>query len=84
MPKPDDVRTFTGRDWSAIANDKERYWRAWKLEHGAAGGIRVAETLRAHARKARPDWPSESERREDLETHLRVIEVIRRARPHGH
>jgi len=84
MRKLDDVRAFAGRDWSAMARDKERYWRDWKLEHGAAGGLEVAEALRVHARAARPDWPSESERREDLETHLRIIEVIRRARPRGH
>ena len=67
-------------DWSAAARAKELYWADWKREHGPAAGIRVADELRRQVLAARPDWPSESEREEDLATHLRMIEVIRRAR----
>jgi len=75
------LREFARRDWSAAARAKELYWADWKREHGPAAGIRVADELRRQVLAARPDWPSESERQEDLATHLRMIEVIRRARP---
>ncbi len=78
MSDRDRVRAFLDHDWRAAESHKERYWAEWKTKHGPAAGLRVAEALRAHARSARPDWPSEAERREDLETHLRLIEVIGR------
>jgi len=75
------LREFARRDWGASARAKELYWADWKREHGPAAGIRVAAELRRQVLAARPDWPSESERQEDLATHLRMIEVIRRACP---
>lgn len=73
------VRAFVSRDWRSLSQDKERYWASYKVENGPASGIRIASALRAQVRRARPDWPSAEERREDLDTHLRLIEVIRRA-----
>lgn len=66
------------RDWRSLERGKELYWSAWKVQHGPAAGIRVAEALREQVRRARPDWPSDDERREDLETHLRVLGIIAR------
>jgi hypothetical protein len=67
--------------WAAAGRDKERYWRDHKREHGPAAGIRIADELRRQVLAVRPDWPSEREREEDLATHLRVIEVLRRVPP---
>jgi hypothetical protein len=78
MRDPAAIRAFVERDWASAEADKERYWRDYKREHGAAAGIRVAEELRRQVLAARPGWPSEREREEDLATHLRVIEVLRR------
>lgn len=80
MRDADAVRSFLSRDWAAASEDKERYWAAFKSERGPAAGLRIASALREQVRRARPDWPSESERREDLETHLRLIEVLGRVR----
>jgi hypothetical protein len=70
-------------DWAAAARDKERYFLDYKRQHGPAAGIRMADELRRHVLALRPDWPSEEERAEDMATHLRVIDVLRRvpARP---
>lgn len=73
------LREFARRDWAAAARSKELYWRDWKRQHGPAAGIRVADELRRQVLAARPEWPLEREREEDLATHLRLIEVIRRA-----
>jgi hypothetical protein len=83
MPDPQAVRDFLERDWASAARDKELYWRDYKRTHGPAAGIRVADELRRQVLAARPDWPSERERDEDLATHLRVLEVLRRAPASG-
>jgi hypothetical protein len=79
MRSPRTISTFIELDWAAAARDKERWWRDYKREHGPAAGVRFADELRRQVLAARPDWPSEEEREEDLATHLRVIEVLRRA-----
>jgi hypothetical protein len=77
---PEAFRAFLDRDWSAVARSKERYWRDYKRTHGVAAAVRLADGLRQQVLAARPDWPSAEEREEDLATHLRVIDVIRRVR----
>jgi hypothetical protein len=72
---------FVQRDWTSPARAKARYWRDWKRRHGPAAGIRMADELRRQVLLVRPDWPSPSERREDLATHLRVIDALRRVPP---
>jgi hypothetical protein len=83
MRDPAALREFVRRDWDAAARAKEQYWRDWKREHGPAAGVRIADELRRQILLARPDWPSERERQEDLEMHLRLIEAIRRVPPRG-
>ena len=73
------ARSFVATDWTGLAADKERYWAEWKRQEGPGAGVQMAAALRAQIKRARPDWPSERERREDLETHLRVLEVVARA-----
>lgn len=78
MADPESLRAFIDRDWSAIARSKERYWLDYKRTHGVAAAMRLADGLRQQVLAARPDWPSAEEREEDMATHLRVIDVIRR------
>jgi hypothetical protein len=75
---PEAFRAFLDRDWSAAIRSEERYLRYCKRKYGVAVAFRLADELRQQVRAARPDWPSAEEREEDLATHLRVIDVIRR------
>lgn len=79
MRDPEAARAFVETRWASAARDKAAYWRDWKRRSGPAAGIRIADELRRQVLAARPDWPSEAERLEDLETHLRLIDIIRRA-----
>lgn len=74
------LRDFVERDWGAAERDEDRWWREHEREHGSDAGFLVGAGLRRHVLAARPDWPSEQERAEDLATHLRVIDVLRRVR----
>jgi hypothetical protein len=78
MRDPAAILEFVKRDWASAERSKAQYWRDWKREHGPAAGIRIADELRRQVALARPDWPSQAERLEDFEAHLRVIEILRR------
>ena len=77
--RAEDVRAFMRRDWAAVAEAKEAAWLDVRRVQGVAGVLRLADALRAHARQVRPDWPSADDRAEDLATHERVSEALRRA-----
>ena len=67
------------RRLSSIANrEKALYWRRYKLAHGPAAGIRIAEELRRQALAQRPGWPGPEERAEDRVAHERVLDVFAR------
>ncbi|WP_437576780.1 hypothetical protein [Sorangium sp. So ce887] len=51
---------------------------------GALAEIRIANELRKQVLAQKPGWPSEEERREDLATHLRVLEALDRVAPRRH
>jgi hypothetical protein len=72
----EDLRLFASQDWAAAERGKDLYWRDWKRKNGPAASIRIADELRRQALAQKPDWPSEEERREDHETHLRVLAAI--------
>ena len=81
MADPGSFLAYARRNWAELARLKAEYWAAWKRRHGARGGIRVADELRRQVLAMRPGWPTAAERREDLETHLRVAEALRRVAP---
>lgn len=75
---PDDLAAFARRDWALVSAQEGEYWRERKRRLGPAEGLRVAEELRRHVRNQRSDWPSAAERQEDLATHVRVAQMLRR------
>jgi len=78
-----DLIDFAQRDWSAIADAKADHWRERKRRFGAAEAFRLADDLREHVARARPDWPDEAERSADLASHVAVGESLRRVRDTG-
>jgi hypothetical protein len=78
MRDPATLRAYLERDWSSAARDDERSWIEQARRDGPAGGISIAAELRRQVLAMRPDWPSQRERDEDLATHLRLIDALRR------
>jgi hypothetical protein len=76
--KTSDVVLFARRDWQLLSDLKADYWAAFKAEHGAAAAIRVSDELRRHTQQQHPGWPTEEDRRQDLETHARVSAALQR------
>ena len=78
----DSVGRVTGhRDWASLKQSTADYWSEYKRQHGPAAGLRVGDDLRRLVAMQRPDWPSATDRAEDLEVHVRVAEVLARAAP---
>lgn len=77
------IREFVGRDWRAARAAKDAYWRDRIARLGPTEGLRIAEELRRQALLQTPDWPSPAERRQDLQSHIRLTRLLRRARPTG-
>jgi hypothetical protein len=76
----DEIRAFAGREWPLVEEAKQRYWTERKRTLSPAKALEVAEGLRCHVRALRPDWPSLTERAEDLEMHAKVSACLRSVR----
>jgi hypothetical protein len=63
---------------SIAAREKALYWRRYKLEHGPAAGIRIADELRRQVLAERPGWPGPDERAEDRVAHEQILDVLAR------
>ena len=65
------------RDWALLAQAKEQSWIERKRGLSPEQILHVGAQLRQHVRTVRPDWPSQSERDEDMAVHVRVSEALR-------
>lgn len=74
-----DLRAYLERDWTAVEASKREHWAREFATRGAEATLEVAEALRRHVRSLRPEWPTEQERREDLEHHVALKRLIDRA-----
>lgn len=75
--RAEDLRELAGRDWNSVEELKGSYWATRKASMTPAEALTMGDDLRCYAREVRPDWPSESERAEDLESHERVSRGLR-------
>ena len=73
-----DLQEFARRDWAAVAESKALYWIEMKRGMDASAALAVGDLLRRHVLAVREDWPSASERAEDLSTHSRVAVALAR------
>lgn len=78
---PQLLRDLVGRAWDRAAEHKATYWARRRAQAGVAAAFVAAESLRARMRAIDPGWPHPEQRRLDLEHHVRVAEMLRRA--HG-
>jgi hypothetical protein len=82
--RKEDLIAFAQRDWSAIAAHKRRRWAEQKSRMKPGEALSVGDELRHHVSALRDDWPTEEDRRTDLDTHIRVSEMLGRVKPaHG-
>ena len=81
--KTADLVAFATRDWGRLADLKAQHWVRLRTERGPGEAIRIGDALRRQALRQHPEWPSEDDRRLDLDTHIRVSAALRRAHSAG-
>ncbi len=79
MMNAEDLRAYARRAWHLAAALKQEHWARELARRGPLATFEVSEALREHMCRLRPDWPSESERREDLAHHIALKRAIDRA-----
>ncbi len=78
--KKEDIIAFARRDWASVEEAKERYWAKQKSSMTPGEALRLGDALRADAEALRHRGPTAEERKEDLVTHERVAEMLKRGR----
>jgi hypothetical protein len=74
-----DVERFARRDWGAIASSKAIHWEQVREADGVEVVLRITDALLEQARFSHPGWPTEEDRRQDLEAHAQLSDRLRRA-----
>lgn len=72
---PEGLRSFARRDWQRV----EWLSRQAHAAQSPEERIRLAISLYEGSRATRPGWPDDTERRADLESHLRMRHLLDRA-----
>lgn len=73
------IREFVGRDWESVRRSKDAYWADRISRLGPMESFRIAEELRREVLLLNPTWPDSALRWDDLQSHIRVVELLRRA-----
>lgn len=75
------IRDFVARDWEAVRESKDAYWADRIERMGPEEALRVADELRRQMLQCAADWPDDASRQADLESHVRLAALLRRADP---
>jgi len=75
----DAVHAFVRRDRNATEDLKRRHWAERFRAEGSAATLAASSALREHARRVRPDWPTDADRTDDLEHHMALRRKLDRA-----
>jgi hypothetical protein len=73
------VRAFLDRDRERVERAKREHHAERHRSYGGASGMALGQALREHARRVRPDWPTASERADDLAAHIALKRKLDRA-----
>jgi hypothetical protein len=71
-----EVRAYVERGWATAAALKEQHWAREFRERGPEATVAAALALHEHMQLVNPDWPSESDRQEDLAHHVALKRAI--------
>lgn len=74
-----DLHDYMARDWAAVRASKDVFWARRISRLGPVEGLRIADELRRQVLLQNPGWPDAVQRREDLQSHVRLSELLQRA-----
>jgi hypothetical protein len=70
------LRAFLERDRTEVEREKLAYWARVYREQGFRATLDAGHALYEHARRLRPDFPTNRERDEDLAHHVALKRLI--------
>lgn len=73
------IREYVTRDWQAARAMKDAYWGERIARLGPVEALRVADELRRQVLHLNPGWPGATRREDDLRSHARLSNLLRRA-----
>jgi hypothetical protein len=73
------IRDFVGRDWNAARVNKQAYWADRIARLGPMEAFRIADELRRQVIERGTGWPGPDDRDADLQAHIRLTALLRRA-----
>ena len=73
------LHEFMSRDWRAVREAKDAYWGERAASLGPLEGLRIADELRLQALAQDRAWPHAEDRHQDLLSHGRMADLLRRA-----
>ena len=71
------AKTFVSTDFSLFERENDAHFEVMHAEHPGRA-FELGEALRAHAVATQPGWPTAEDREQDLEDHLRFLELVDR------
>jgi hypothetical protein len=78
-----EIREFQARDWRLIERAKSDYWIRKNASMPPADALELGSGLFEYTRRLRADWPDSVERQADLDSHVRLAAMLRRAGGNG-
>lgn len=73
------IRELVDRDWEAVRDNTDTYWSERIARLGPIEACRMAEELRRFALMQHPEWPDPAMRADDLDAHIHLSALFRRA-----
>jgi hypothetical protein len=75
-----DPKEFANRPWMEIEHSKRDHWVREFARRGHVATFHAAQALWMRMRAVRPDWPTDEQRAADFAAHVRLKELLDRAR----
>ena len=73
------IRELMAREWEAARENKDAYWAERIARLGPREAFRIVDELRRQVLGRDPNWPDAASRQADLESHVQLSELLRRA-----
>lgn len=67
---------FLDRDWAGLSRLDDQYWVREYRRGGPHSAIEASKALWSHMKRLRPEWPTDLERRLDLEHHIKIKRLL--------
>lgn len=73
------VRAYLERPWGLLERTRDETWGDEIRARGPERAVALSWALREHLQAMNPEWPTDEDRRQDYEDHVRLRRLLDRA-----